>query len=56
MQMRNDGRNKMHFPRTGQKITFNYPYTKVSGILFGSKTVTIEGSMTFEDQANALKA
>lgn len=47
MLMKNEGSNRVTFDNTAQQITFNYPNTKVSGIIFGSKTIGIEGTMTF---------
>lgn len=35
---------------------FNYPNTKISGIMWGAKTISVEGTMTFEDDMNGLKA
>lgn len=54
--MKNDGKNKVSFPHVNQEVVFNYPNTKISGIMWGSKTISVEGTMTFEDEANGLKA
>jgi len=52
MVMKNEGSNQVTFTNSGQKVNFNYPNTKVSGIIFGSKNIGIEGTMTFEDNEN----
>lgn len=56
MLMKNSGFNQVLFNQTRQEVKFNYPNTKISGIIFGAKTMGIEGTMTFEDVANNLKA
>lgn len=54
--MQNTGHNTVRFVRNNQEISFNYPNTKVTGIMWGKKEVSIEGTMTFRDEGNRLKA
>lgn len=56
MTMKNSGMNSVKLSKNSQVVTFNYPVTKVSGLVFGSKTVAVEGTMTFTDEANNLQA
>jgi len=37
-------------------VTFNYPTSKLTGMMMGDRKLTIEGQMTFEDTNNDLKA
>jgi hypothetical protein len=54
MIMRNDGPNHIMF-KDGQTITFNFPTNKINGILWGSKSLSVEGTMEFQDKKNNLK-
>lgn len=54
--MRNEGPNNIKFNEDGQTITYQYPTNKLGGMLWGERTLNIEGSMTFEDVNNKLKA
>ena len=49
--MRNEGPNNIRFT-DGQKITYQYPTNKLGGMLWGDRTLNIEGTMTFEDEKN----
>lgn len=53
--MRNEGPNNIKFP-DGQVITYEYPVTKLGGMLWGDRLLNIDGHMTFEDTKNNLKA
>lgn len=53
--MKNDGPNTITF-KDGQKIIYGYPTSKLGGMLWGDLTINIEGTMTFEDKQNNLKA
>jgi hypothetical protein len=53
--MKNEGPNNIKF-NDGQMITYNYPTTKLGGMLWGEKSILIEGTMTFTDLKNGLKA
>ena len=53
--MRNDGPNNIRFS-DGQTITYEYPVTKLGGMLWGDRLLNIEGHMVFEDRQNELKA
>jgi len=54
--MRNEGPNNLTFKADSQTITYQYPSNKVSGLLWGERTMTVEGSMILEDVGNSLKA
>ena len=53
--MRNEGPNNLRF-EDGQTITYCYPISKLGGMLWGERTLNIEGNMIFEDIENGLKA
>eukprot|EP00347_Sterkiella_histriomuscorum_P010009 403339035 len=53
--MRNEGPNNIRFS-DGQTITYEYPVTKLGGMLWGDRVLNIEGHMVFEDKQNELKA
>ena len=54
--MRNEGPNKVKFAPDGQTITYQYPFSKVGGMLWGDRTLNMDGTMVFEDPGNCLKA
>lgn len=51
LTMKNEGPNNIKF-KDGQLITYQYPGNKVSGLIWGEKQVSIEGSMMFVDKEN----
>ena len=53
--MRNEGPNNLRFA-DGQTITYQYPTNKLGGMLWGDRTLNIDGTMVFEDKKNLLKA
>ena len=53
--LRNEGPNTIKFP-DGQTVTYQYPTNKLGGMLWGDRVLNIEGSMTFEDSKNKIKA
>lgn len=53
--MNNDGPNHVKF-KDGQDIEYHYPLTKMGGMLFGDRTINIDGAMTYEDRGNKIKA
>lgn len=53
--VKNEGQSSIEFKR-GQKITYQYPFKRIGGVLWGDRTVNIDGTMIFEDKENGLKA
>lgn len=53
--MTNEGPNNVKFP-DGQHIVYNYPTNRLGGMLWGDRTLNIDGKMTFEDKVHGLKA
>lgn len=53
--MRNEGPNNLRF-QDGQTITYQYPINKLGGMLWGERTLNLDGTMVFEDKKNFLKA
>jgi hypothetical protein len=53
--MRNEGPNNIKFA-DGQTITYVYPTNKLGGMLWGERTLSIDGNMIFEDKENGMKA
>jgi len=49
--MRNEGPNIITF-KDGQVIKYDYPESKLGGMLWGDRILNIDGTMTFEDAAN----
>ena len=50
-----DGANYIEFP-DGHKYVVHYPLTKLSGLMWGARTVNIEGISTIDDLSNGNKA
>jgi hypothetical protein len=50
------GPNHVKFNNTGQKISFTYPNSKMGGMIFGSRTMLIDGNLTLWDEENQIKA
>ena len=48
-----EGPNVVQFPDGGQ-VTFNMPYVRMGGFLWGDRVVEWLGEMTFRDDANSL--
>ena len=46
----------MKFNDDGQVITYQYPTNKLGGMLWGERSLNIEGTMIFEDNTNGIKA
>jgi hypothetical protein len=40
----------------GQKINFSYPPFKVGGMIYGTRTIDFEGTITVSDPANGFTA
>lgn len=49
------GKNHIEF-NDGTKITFEYPFMKIGGLLFGKRTIKFSGSVKFEDIKNGMTA
>lgn len=47
--MRNEGPNNLRF-QDGQTITYQYPINKLGGMLWGERTLNLDGTMVFEDK------
>ena len=55
LMMRNEGPNNIKF-KDGQFISYEFPQSSLGGMLWGDRTLNIDGSMTFEDKGNGIKA
>lgn len=53
--IKNQGPCYVHFLDTNQRIRFQLPDVSLSGILFGSQTLSLSTSLLFQDKVNELK-
>jgi hypothetical protein len=52
---RQQGKNYIEF-LDGTKISFEYPFMKIGGLLFGKRTIKFSGTVQFEDLKNGITA
>ena len=53
--MKNSGPATVHFTDSDQKIRYHLPDTCMSGLIWGSTTLSLQNSMIFIDRGNKLK-
>lgn len=49
------GKNYIEFP-DGTKISYEFPYMKIGGLLFGKRTIKFSGKVEFTDSKNGYTA
>jgi|JI9StandDraft_2_1071091.scaffolds.fasta_scaffold461214_1 hypothetical protein len=53
--MKYSGANNLRF-KDGQKLKLNCPASRMGGMIWGARTICMDGLLQIEDEANKIKA